>query len=60
MITFNNTIENFNGTVIRTDKFETRQEAKKGARKAIKEFKLYKHAGHIVSYEDKIEMFFSY
>ncbi len=57
---FVNTIENFKGEVIDSESYDTRAEAKKGARRMMKKYNLMRHAGHVINYRDQVELWTNY
>lgn len=60
MTKLSNIIEDFNGSIIKTESFDTIKEAKKGAKAMMKEYTLIRHAGHVVNYSDRFELFTNY
>ena len=59
-MSFTNTVEHFDGTKVKVESFETRELAKKAARKTAKEFGMIRHAGHVVNYHAYVELFTNY
>lgn len=59
-IKFTNTVEHRDGTIINVKSFETRKEAKKEARKTMKEYNMINHAGHKVNYTEYTELYTNY
>lgn len=57
---FINTVEHVDGTKIKVESFDTREEAQGAARKTAKEYGMYRHAGHVVNYPKHIELFTNY
>lgn len=57
---FTNTVEHRDGTKLKVESFETREEAKTAARKTAKEYGMFRHAGHVVNYAKHIELFTNY
>lgn len=59
-VKFTNTVEHQNGEILNIKSFETRQEAKKEARKTMKEYEMINHAGHKVNYKNYTELYTNY
>ena len=60
MTTYINKIENANNETVISQVFTTRDEAKKEAKKLVKQFNLKNHAGHTVNYSEGFELIRDY